>query len=149
MRRNTNTHHFFPQSGFPRLRKQEWNMRVVDANKHAAWHYLVANRPPLEAVLFLLKTFTPEKNLDNDPLYQSFIEEVYEYMAQHGTLYSAERPHITVRHCTEPDHDQDLIEAGFKVALDTSAPPMKQSIHYWIREVNTGGANKGVSRNGY
>lgn len=67
-------HHIFPSSRFPELRKARWNIRGIRRNRHVAWHILVDNMTPLEALVELFYEFCPSdiEKLILDPALEKF-----------------------------------------------------------------------------
>jgi hypothetical protein len=68
-KKSCDKHHYFPRSLFPRLSGASWNIVLMNKNRHRAWHLLVQNQTPCEAIISLFNEFTPE-NLDFDPFYE-------------------------------------------------------------------------------
>ncbi len=67
-------HHLFPKSRFPQHRSATWNRRPMRRSRHTAWHQLVDNKSPLEALLDLFYEFTPHDidKLRDDPALDAF-----------------------------------------------------------------------------
>lgn len=72
-KKSCDKHHFYPRSRFARFSGSSWNIVLMNKNRHRAWHLLVDNQTPCEAIISLFHEFTPE-NLEHDPFYNDLKE---------------------------------------------------------------------------
>jgi hypothetical protein len=72
-RKAIDRHHLYPKSTHPSLSSASWNVRLINKNRHKAWHLLVENQTPLQAIISLFREFVPN-NLDYDPHYEELKE---------------------------------------------------------------------------
>ena len=54
-------HHMFPRARFPELAKERWNIKRIPDKEHEAWHRVFNDKTPDEAVIHILKFWTPQE----------------------------------------------------------------------------------------
>ena len=72
--RDCDQHHIYPSSAFPHLKGELWNLKYINKKRHAHWHALVNNMPPLAALVMLFNEFLPhdKRHLLEDPALEAF-----------------------------------------------------------------------------
>lgn len=66
-RKQFDCHHCVPTSRNHRLAKESWNRRYMKRTVHAAYHVIVGNACPVEALVKIFKIFVPREAVALEP----------------------------------------------------------------------------------